>query len=162
MKVSDLLRLVHDDGWFLVATRGSHRQFRDAEKPGRVTVPGKPRERFGARDSSTVSSSRPVSGKTKVTAMRYAVVIENASSNFSAYVPDLPGCIATGATLSETEAAIREASCFISMGCERTVRRSRRQRARSNTSRLPPDTSLERARGRYGAMRRVPEPQLDC
>jgi len=44
--------------------------------------------------------------------MRYAVVIENAGSNFSAYVPDLPGCIATGATLSETEAAIREAIVF--------------------------------------------------
>lgn len=44
--------------------------------------------------------------------MRYAAVIENAGSNFSAYVPDLPGCIATGATLSEAEAAIREAIVF--------------------------------------------------
>ena len=41
--------------------------------------------------------------------MRYAVVIENAGSNFSAYVPDLPGCIATGATLPDVEAAIRQA-----------------------------------------------------
>ena len=41
--------------------------------------------------------------------MRYAVVIENAGSNFSAYVPDLPGCIATGETVAATEAAIREA-----------------------------------------------------
>ena len=41
--------------------------------------------------------------------MRYAVVIENAGANFSAYVPDLPGCVATGATLAETENAIREA-----------------------------------------------------
>jgi len=41
--------------------------------------------------------------------MRYAIVIENAGSNFSAYVPDLPGCVATGATLAEIEAAIREA-----------------------------------------------------
>jgi predicted RNase H-like HicB family nuclease len=44
--------------------------------------------------------------------MRYAVVIESAGSNYSAYVPDLPGCIATGATLAETEAAIREAIAF--------------------------------------------------
>ena len=44
--------------------------------------------------------------------MRYAVVIENAGSNFSAYVPDLPACVATGATLAETEAAIREAIEF--------------------------------------------------
>jgi predicted RNase H-like HicB family nuclease len=41
--------------------------------------------------------------------MRYAVVIENAGGNFSAYVPDLPGCIATGSTLVEAEEAIREA-----------------------------------------------------
>lgn len=44
--------------------------------------------------------------------MRYAVVIENAGSNFSAYVPDLPGCVATGRTLAETESAIREAIAF--------------------------------------------------
>lgn len=41
--------------------------------------------------------------------MRYAIVIENAGNNFSAYVPDLPGCIATGDTLAEAEHAIREA-----------------------------------------------------
>ncbi len=44
--------------------------------------------------------------------MRYAVVIEKAGANFSAYVPDLPGCIATGATVEETEALIREAIEF--------------------------------------------------
>ncbi|MBP9035987.1 MAG: type II toxin-antitoxin system HicA family toxin, partial [Pseudomonadales bacterium] len=41
MKVGDVLRLLHDDGWRLVATRGSHRQFTHPTKPGRVTVPGK-------------------------------------------------------------------------------------------------------------------------
>jgi predicted RNase H-like HicB family nuclease len=41
--------------------------------------------------------------------MRYAVVIEKASNNFSAYVPDLPGCIATGDTVEEVEGLIREA-----------------------------------------------------
>jgi len=41
--------------------------------------------------------------------MRYAVVIEKAADNYSAYVPDLPGCIATGATVEETEQLIREA-----------------------------------------------------
>ncbi len=35
--------------------------------------------------------------------MRYAIVIERAENNYSAYVPDLPGCIATGATVEETE-----------------------------------------------------------
>ena len=44
--------------------------------------------------------------------MRYAIVIEQAEANFSAYVPDLPGCVATGATLAEVEAQIREAIEF--------------------------------------------------
>jgi predicted RNase H-like HicB family nuclease len=41
--------------------------------------------------------------------MRYAIVIENAGANFSAYVPDLPGCVATGASVAEVEREIREA-----------------------------------------------------
>jgi predicted RNase H-like HicB family nuclease len=41
--------------------------------------------------------------------MRYAIVVENAGNNYSAYVPDLPGCVATGGTLEETEQLIREA-----------------------------------------------------
>jgi len=41
--------------------------------------------------------------------MRYAIVVERAGDNYSAYVPDLPGCIATGGTLEETEQLIREA-----------------------------------------------------
>ena len=44
--------------------------------------------------------------------MRYAVVIEKAKGNYSAYVPDLPGCVATGATVAEVEAEIREAIRF--------------------------------------------------
>jgi predicted RNA binding protein YcfA (HicA-like mRNA interferase family) len=41
MKVSELLRMLREDGWFLVATRGSHRQFKHPTKAGRVTVAGK-------------------------------------------------------------------------------------------------------------------------
>jgi predicted RNase H-like HicB family nuclease len=44
--------------------------------------------------------------------MRYAVVIEKANGNYSAYVPDLPGCVATGATVKEAESEIREAIRF--------------------------------------------------
>jgi predicted RNase H-like HicB family nuclease len=44
--------------------------------------------------------------------MRYAIVIEEAEGNFSAYVPDLPGCIATGATIEEVESEIRGAIEF--------------------------------------------------
>jgi predicted RNase H-like HicB family nuclease len=44
--------------------------------------------------------------------VKYAVVIEKAEGNYSAYVPDLPGCVATGATIEETESEIREAIAF--------------------------------------------------
>ena len=44
--------------------------------------------------------------------MRYAIVIEKAESNYSAYVPDLPGCVATGASIQQVEAEIREAIEF--------------------------------------------------
>ncbi len=42
MKVRDVLKLVKRDGWYLARTRGSHRQFKHDDKPGLVTIPGKP------------------------------------------------------------------------------------------------------------------------
>ena len=42
MKVSDILRMLAEDGWYLASTKGSHRQFKHPVKPGRVTVAGKP------------------------------------------------------------------------------------------------------------------------
>jgi predicted RNase H-like HicB family nuclease len=79
MKVKDVIRLLEQDGWFLVATRGSHLEAVRFEGP---------------------------------TLMRYAVVIEKADGNYSAYVPDLPGCVATGDTVAAVEGEIREAIRF--------------------------------------------------
>jgi predicted RNA binding protein YcfA (HicA-like mRNA interferase family) len=42
MKIRDVIRLIEQDGWILIATRGSHRQYKHPSKPGRVTVAGKP------------------------------------------------------------------------------------------------------------------------
>ena len=42
VQVRQLIQLLEEDGWYLVATRGSHRQFKHSSKPGRVTVAGKP------------------------------------------------------------------------------------------------------------------------
>ena len=42
MKVREVVRLIEDDGWRLVATKGSHRQFKHPSKTGRVTIAGKP------------------------------------------------------------------------------------------------------------------------
>ncbi|MDP3552998.1 type II toxin-antitoxin system HicB family antitoxin [Methylocystis sp.] len=50
--------------------------------------------------------------------MRYAVVIEKAGDNYSAYVPELPGCIATGASVPEVERELREAMRFHIEGLE--------------------------------------------
>lgn len=44
--------------------------------------------------------------------MRYAIVIEKADGNYSAYVPDLPGCVAAGATVQAVENEIRDAIRF--------------------------------------------------
>ncbi|MGZ3615434.1 MAG: type II toxin-antitoxin system HicA family toxin [Ktedonobacteraceae bacterium] len=42
MKVRDVIKLVEEDGWYLVKTEGSHRQYKHANKPGRVTIAGHP------------------------------------------------------------------------------------------------------------------------
>jgi len=48
VKVSEILRVLQDDGWYLRATRGSHRQFKHPLKQGRVTVAGKPSDDLAA------------------------------------------------------------------------------------------------------------------
>jgi predicted RNase H-like HicB family nuclease len=50
--------------------------------------------------------------------MRYAIVIEKSPNNYSAYVPDLPGCIATGDSVDHVKAEIREAIRFHIEGME--------------------------------------------
>src|ERR1700733_5459032 len=55
-----------------------------------------------------VNSESSGAGETAMS-VRYAVIFEQAESNWAAYVPDLPGCITTGRTLEETERNIREA-----------------------------------------------------
>ena len=42
MKVREVIKLIEEDGWRLVKTRGSHRHFKHPTKPGKVTVDGKP------------------------------------------------------------------------------------------------------------------------
>jgi predicted RNA binding protein YcfA (HicA-like mRNA interferase family) len=42
MKIREIIRLIEEDGWLLVVTRGSHRQFKHPTKPGRVTIAGHP------------------------------------------------------------------------------------------------------------------------
>jgi len=48
VKVAEVLRVLHADGWHIVRTRGSHRQLKHPCKPGCVTVPGKPSDDLAA------------------------------------------------------------------------------------------------------------------
>ena len=42
MKIRDIIKLIEKDGWYLVTTKGSHRQYKHKIKPGRVTIAGHP------------------------------------------------------------------------------------------------------------------------
>ena len=44
MKIRDVIKFIESDGWYLVTTRGSHRQFKHPTKPGRVTIAGHPND----------------------------------------------------------------------------------------------------------------------
>ena len=66
MKVREIIRIIQDDGWFIVRTRGSHRQYKHPLKKGLVTVPGKPNEDLGAdtRNSILKQSQLSEGGRT--------------------------------------------------------------------------------------------------
>ena len=54
MKVSEIMDLLRSDGWYLVVTRGSHRQFKHPTRPGRVTVAGKPNQDLAPGTQSSI------------------------------------------------------------------------------------------------------------
>jgi predicted RNase H-like HicB family nuclease/predicted RNA binding protein YcfA (HicA-like mRNA interferase family) len=97
VKVRDVIRLVESDGWRHVRTTASHRHYTHSWKPNVVTIPGHPGDEL-PKGSGEETMNR-----------KYAVIFEQAETNWAAYVPDLPGCITTGKTLDESERNIREA-----------------------------------------------------
>jgi len=103
MKVSELIRFLEEDGWRLARTRGSHRQYKNANKPGTVTVAG--------HVERHTEASRPEEGRER-RMMRYMVVVERGATSWGAHVPDLPGCVAVGETRVEVLQLIREAIEF--------------------------------------------------
>ena len=54
MKVRDIIILIEADGWYMVATKGSHRQYKHARKPGRVTIAGHPGDEMAPGTLSSV------------------------------------------------------------------------------------------------------------
>jgi predicted RNA binding protein YcfA (HicA-like mRNA interferase family)/predicted RNase H-like HicB family nuclease len=106
VKVRDVIKRLEDDGWIIVRQRGSHRQFRHAAKPGLVTVAGKPGDDLAP---GTLNSVWKPSG---VETVKYLIVIEQTATGYSAYSPDVPGCVATGATRDEVEREMTDAIAF--------------------------------------------------
>jgi predicted RNase H-like HicB family nuclease/predicted RNA binding protein YcfA (HicA-like mRNA interferase family) len=101
MKVRDAIKLIEKDGWKLKRTRGDHRVYKHAMKPGIAVGPGT-LDRTSLREPFEYPEASGAE-------MKYAVVIEKTSTGFSAYVPDLPGCVTVGATREEMDRNIREA-----------------------------------------------------
>jgi len=59
LTVREVIRVLEADGWYLVATKGSHRQYKHKIKAGRVTVAGKPSEEVAPGTLNSTSSSSP-------------------------------------------------------------------------------------------------------
>ena len=104
-KVREAIRLIEADGWRKVTTKGSHRQFKHPMKTGRVTIAGRLSDDLAPGTYNSIETG----GTQGVVMHRFLIVIENAGENFSAYSPDLPGCVATGQTREETERRMYEA-----------------------------------------------------
>ena len=69
MKVREVIKLIEKDGWYLVATRGSHRQYKPPSKPGRVTIAGHPSHDLASGTLNSIFKQaqlqRPEKGKGK-------------------------------------------------------------------------------------------------
>ena len=63
LKVREAIRLVERDGWYLVRTRGSHRQFRHPVKPGRVTIAGNPGDDLASGTEATILRQAGLRGR---------------------------------------------------------------------------------------------------
>jgi predicted RNA binding protein YcfA (HicA-like mRNA interferase family) len=54
MKVRDIIKLIEADGWYIVVTKGSHRQYKHPKKPGRVTIAGHPSDEMATGTMNSV------------------------------------------------------------------------------------------------------------
>jgi len=108
MKVREILTLLKRDGWFVVVIVGSHRQLKHPEKRGRVTVAGHLADEIHPKTLKTILMQAGLK-KTELNIMRYVMIIEPGDKNFSAYLPDLPGCVVTGETLEQVRQRMHEA-----------------------------------------------------
>ena len=123
VKIREVIKMPEDDGWTLARQRGSHRQFKHGSKPGLVTVAGSPGD-----DLAPGTLNSPQAGGTE--AMKYLIVIEKTGTGYSAYSPDVPGCVAAGESREEVEREMKGAIAFHLDG----LRQAGRQLPQSSTS----------------------------
>ena len=63
MKVRDVIRKIEQDGWYLIRTRGSHRQYKHPKKSGKVTVPGKPSDELPPGTLNSIFKQAQIKGE---------------------------------------------------------------------------------------------------
>jgi len=105
--VREIQRIIEDDGWVMVAQKGSHRQYKHPTKSGRVTIAGHPKDDVAPGTLNSIL--RQAGLKDEPVQTKYLIVIEKTANNLSAFSPDLPGCVATGTSQSEVEDRMRDA-----------------------------------------------------
>jgi len=88
-------------------SRSGNRHYKHPSKLNVVTIPRRPGDDLPVGTLKPIFEGRGTGDE--AISQRYAVIFEQAESNWAAYVPDLPGCITTGKTFEETERNIREA-----------------------------------------------------
>jgi predicted RNase H-like HicB family nuclease len=101
VKVRDIIKRIEADGWRMIHQTGSHRQYKHAVKPGKVTS-GPPFNGDPAEDAEEYTAASE-------TGMKYLVIYEKGPTSWGAYVPDLPGCVAVGQTQTEVRELIEGA-----------------------------------------------------
>ena len=108
------MKMLDKDGWRFDRTRGSHRQFVHSTKPGVVTVPAN-------RMTILVRGAKQHSEAIGIEEMKkHLIVIEETVTGYSAYSPDLDGCVATGKTREKVAHEMQSAIAFQLEGIERS------------------------------------------
>jgi predicted RNA binding protein YcfA (HicA-like mRNA interferase family)/predicted RNase H-like HicB family nuclease len=105
MKAPEMIKLLESHGWVELRTRGSHRQFKHPAQPLVVTVPGQD----GKELAPGTLNANTQEGRSEMNPRRYPVIIERTGTGFSAYSPDVAGCVAVGDTEEETRRNFQEA-----------------------------------------------------
>lgn len=110
MKVAEIIKILEKGGWHVVRQKRSHRQYKHEIKSGLVTVAvHKLSDDLAAGRANSILKQ---AGLKNWTMKKFLIIIEQTDTGYSAYVPDLPGCIVTGETKSAIETNIYEAITF--------------------------------------------------